>query len=303
MLLRDRETKIGRNDPCPCGSGLKYKKCCLGKEIWEIGGIKERYLREHNIRLKERADIAAIEETGRLAIATLQLVESHIAVGIRTDDINSLVHQFTSQNGATPAPLNYRGFPKSVCVSVNDEICHGIPGERVLKDGDIVNVDVTPILNGYYSDASKTFFVGTPGEAARKIVQVARQSLKAGLSMVNPGKRIGDIGWAIQQYAESQGCSVVREFVGHGVGFEFHEAPQVPHYGEKGKGIMMVPGMVFTIEPMINMGKKDLHILEDHWTAVTNDGSLSAQFEQTALVTEDGFESLTPFDLDAPLLP
>jgi methionyl aminopeptidase len=164
VLLRDRETKIGRNDPCPCGSGLKYKKCCLGKEIWEIGGIKERYLREHNIRLKERADIAAIEETGRLAIATLQLVESHIAVGIRTDDINSLVHQFTSQNGATPAPLNYRGFPKSVCVSVNDEICHGIPGERVLKDGDIVNVDVTPILNGYYSDASKTVH----GESRKK---------------------------------------------------------------------------------------------------------------------------------------
>ena len=162
-------------------------------------------------------------------------------------------------------------------------------------------MDVTPILKGYYADASMTFFVGTPRADAKRIVEVARESLKAGLSMVRPGNRIGDIGWAIQRYAESQHCSVVREFVGHGVGFKFHEAPQIPHYGRKGTGLIMVPYMVFTIEPMINLGKKDLHVLEDSWTAVTNDGSLSAQFEQTILVTEDGFESLTPFDLDAPL--
>ena len=207
------------------------------------------------------------------------------------------------KNGAIPAPLRYRGFPKSVCVSVNEVICHGIPGERLLRDGDIVNIDVTPILNGYYADASKTFFVGTPSAAAKKIVSVARESLKAGLSMVRPGNRLGDIGWAIQTYAEGQGCSVVREFVGHGVGFDFHEPPQIPHYGVRGRGIVLVPGMVFTVEPMINLGKKELHILEDRWTAVTDDGSLSAQFEQTVQVTQDGFESLTPYDLDEPLLP
>ena len=258
---------------------------------------------DHKIRLKEKADIEALKRAGRIALDSLQLVEGLIEPGIATEDINTLVHEFTIKQGAQPAPLNYRGFPKSVCVSMNEEICHGIPGDRALKDGDIVNVDVTPILNGYYADASKTFFAGTPGDDALKIVQVARESHKAGMSMVHPGNKIGDIGWAIQRYAEGEGCSVVREFVGHGVGFEFHEAPQIPHYGQKGQGITLVPGMVFTIEPMINLVKKELHILSDNWTAVTNDSSLSAQFEQTILVTENGLESLTPYDLDAPLLP
>ena len=166
-----------------------------------------------------------------------------------------------------------------------------------MKDGDIVNVDITPILNGYYADANKTFFVGTPGPEAIKIVRVARKSLRKGMAMVKPGNTIGDIGWAIQKYAEGQGCSVVREFVGHGVGFDFHEPPQVPHFGRRGEGISLIPGMVFTIEPMINIGKKDLVILKDNWTAVTTDRSLSAQFEQTVLVTEQGFESMTPYDL------
>ncbi len=295
--------KIGRNDPCPCGSGLKYKKCCLGKDISSREDIKEIYLRRHNIRLKGKKDIDAIRMAGELAVDTLRLAEGLIRPGVKTDDINSILHEHTIKNGAVPAPLNYRGFPKSVCISVNEVICHGIPGDRVLMDGDIVNIDVTPILKGYYADASKTFFVGTPSPQARKIVQVARESLKAGISMVCPGNRLGDIGWAIQSYAEGQGCSVVREFVGHGVGFEFHESPQIPHYGVKGKGIVLVPGMVFTIEPMINLGKKELHILEDRWTAVTDDGSLSAQFEQTIHVTENGFESLTPYDLDEPMFP
>ncbi|MFH1490985.1 MAG: type I methionyl aminopeptidase, partial [Pseudomonadota bacterium] len=259
-------------------------------------------LRDYKIKLKEQADIEVLREAGSLAVDTLRLAEEIIRPGISTDEINTLVHEFTVKSGAVPAPLHYRGFPKSVCVSVNEVICHGIPGERILKDGDIVNIDVTPIIEGYYADVSKTYFVGTPGPEARRIVLVARESLKAGLSMVRSGKRIGDIGWAIQQYAEGQGCSVVREFVGHGVGFEFHEPPQVPHYGLPGKGTILVPGMVFTIEPMINLGKKDLRILDDKWTAVTNDGSLSAQFEQTILVTEEGFESLTPYDLDEPLL-
>jgi methionyl aminopeptidase len=295
--------RIGRNDPCPCGSGLKYKKCCMSKELALSDDIKERYLREYNIRLKEKADIEAMRLAGRLAVETLDLVEQYIRPGIATEDINTLVHHFTIRHGAIPAPLNYRGYPKSVCISVNEEICHGIPGERVLRDGDIVNVDITPILDGYYADVSKTFFVGTPGPMALKLVTVARNSLKAGIGMVRPGNRIGDIGWVIQTYAEHEGCSVVREFVGHGVGHEFHEGPQVPHYGQKGKGIILVPGMVFTIEPMINAGKKNLHILSDNWTAVTDDGSLSAQFEQTILVTEEGFESLTPYDLDTPLFP
>ena len=295
--MKNKKVKIRRNDPCPCGSGFKYKRCCLGKTSLEGKDVRELYFKRHSIRLKGEKDIEGIRRAGRLVLDTLDLVEAEIRPGIKTDEINTLVHELTTKNGAVSAPLNYRGFPKSVCVSLNEVICHGIPGARVLKDGDIVNVDVTPILKGYYADASKTFFVGIPGSDALKIVSVARESLKSGLSMVRPGNTTGDIGWAIQTYAEGEDCSVVREFVGHGVGFEFHEPPQVPHYGEKGAGIPLVPGMVFTIEPMINLGKKDLRILEDNWTAVTRDGSLSAQFEQTVLVTEDGFESLTPFDL------
>ena len=292
--------KMGRNDPCPCGSGLKYKKCCLlnlRKQSSDPNHIRRQYAQKHNIRLKEEVDIEGIRRAGRLVVDTLQLVKTEIRPGITTDAINTLVHEFTIAHGAVPAPLNYRKFPKSVCVSVNEVICHGIPGERVLANGDIVNVDVTSILKGYYADANKTFFAGRPGSDARKIVTVARKSLKVALAMVRPGNTIGDIGWAIQRYAESQGCSVVREFTGHGVGFEFHEPPQIPHFGFKGQGIALVPGMVFTIEPMINLGRKDLRILEDNWTVVTQDGSLSAQFEQTVLVTQDGFESLTPFDL------
>lgn len=296
MLLKDKIVKVGRNDPCPCGSGLKYKKCCLDKEEDQANDLKDRYSQDYGIRLKSPDDIKMIKRAGRVAVETLDLVEREIRPGMSTGDINTLVHEFTIKKGATPAPLNYRGFPKSVCVSVNEVICHGIPGNRVLNEGDIVNVDVTPILEGYYADASKTFFVGTPGEDAGKIVRVARESLRRGISMVRPGNTIGDIGWAIQRYAEAEGCSVVREYVGHGVGFEFHEPPQVPHYGRQGEGVVLAPGMVFTVEPMINIGKRQLNVLDDDWTAVTADGSLSAQFEQTLLVTEHGFESMTPFD-------
>jgi methionyl aminopeptidase len=270
----------------------------VGKEDAVLpADIREMYARKYRIRIKTEKDIEAIRRTGRLVVATLDLVAPRIRPGITTDDINTWVHEFTVQNGAVPAPLHYRGYPKSVCVSVNEVICHGIPGERVLKDGDIVNVDVTSILAGYYADANQTFFVGTPKPAARKIAAVARECLRRGMAMVKPGNTVGDIGWAIQDYAESENCSVVREFVGHGIGFDFHEPPQVPHFGRKGDGLTLIPGMVFTIEPMINLGRKELRILEDDWTAVTRDGSLSAQFEQTLLVTTDGHESLTPFDL------
>ncbi|MFN3534068.1 MAG: type I methionyl aminopeptidase [Desulfatiglandales bacterium] len=284
---------VGRNDPCPCGSGLKYKKCCLKNDQ----DMVTLYLEKYGIRLKTDKDVEGIKKCGRLALMILDEVERIIRPGITTEDINGLVHRLTLDAGAYPAPLNYRGFPKSVCTSVNEEICHGIPGGRVLKDGDIINVDVTPILEGYYADVGKTFFVGQPGLDAQKVVNVARECLRRGILAAQPGNTIGDIGHAIQSYAETMGCSVVREFVGHGVGKEFHEPPQVPHFGKKGKGLVLIPGMVFTIEPMINLGTHKLRILEDGWTAVTLDGSLSAQFEQTVWVTEDGPQSLTPYEL------
>lgn len=259
--------------------------------------MKETYKQQYDIILKTPEQIEGIRRAGALLMQILDGVEQMIRPGLVTEKINTFVHEQTLRAGAVPAPLNYRGFPKSVCVSVNEVICHGIPGNWALKDGDIVNVDITPILNGYYADASKTFFVGTPGPDAKKIVSIAANSLKRGIAAVAPGATLGDVGHAIQSYAEGQGCSVVREFVGHGVGLDFHEHPQVLHFGSPGKGVVLVPGMVFTIEPMINLGKKDLHILADKWTAVTSDGSLSAQFEQTILVTEKGCESLTPYAL------
>ncbi len=293
--MKNKAGKIGRNSPCPCGSGKKYKNCCrnIKKEI----SVKQTYKQQYDIILKTSEQVEGIRRAGMLLMQIMNGVEKMIAPGLVTEEINGFVHEQTIRAGAIPAPLNYRGFPKSVCVSVNEVICHGIPGERVLQDGDIVNVDITPVLDGYYADASKTFFVGTPGPDAKKIVSIAANSLKKGIQAVAPGATLGDVGHAIQRYAEGQGCSVVREFVGHGVGIDFHEQPQVLHFGAPGKGVVLVPGMVFTIEPMINLGKKELHVLADKWTAVTNDGSLSAQFEQTIMVTETGYESLTPYDL------
>lgn len=300
MKNRSDPGKISRNAPCPCGSGKKYKRCCLNKPV-STQPSDRHYAKKHRIQIKTPAQIDGIRRAGQLVIETLDLVAPHIRPGMTTDEINTMAHDFTIRHAALPAPLNYRGFPKSVCVSINEVICHGIPGDREFKDGDIVNVDVTSILKSYYADASKTFFVGTPGADAQKIVNVARRCLAEGMAAVRPGNTVGDIGYAIQSYAEEQGCSVVREFVGHGVGVDFHEAPQIPHYGRPGSGVRLVPGMVFTIEPMINLGKKELVILDDGWTAVTKDGSLSAQFEQTLLVTETGVESLTPYPLDKPM--
>ncbi|GAB4285489.1 MAG: type I methionyl aminopeptidase [Candidatus Rifleibacteriota bacterium] len=289
---------VGRNDPCPCGSGLKFKRCCMGREkTIKTENLADLYFKNYRIRLKSPQDIAGIKLTGKLVVDTLYKVRDFIRPGISTNDINTLVHEYTINNGAIPAPLNYRGFPKSVCTSVNEVICHGIPSDRILVEGDIVNVDVTSILNGYYADANMTFFVGSCSEEAHKIVNVARESLKRGLQQVKPDNTLGDIGWAIQEYAEGQGCSVVREFIGHGIGKVFHEPPDVPHFGRPGTGITLVPGMVFTVEPMVNLGKRFLRVLDDEWTAVTRDGSLSAQFEQTIAVTDSGFESLTPYDL------
>ncbi|PKL47008.1 MAG: type I methionyl aminopeptidase [Candidatus Riflebacteria bacterium HGW-Riflebacteria-2] len=292
------ELIAGRNDLCPCGSGLKYKRCCmLNQRSPHDLSVADLYLKNYRIKLKTAKDIAGIKKAGKLVVDTLWLAKEFIRPGVTTNDINRLVHEYTIKNGARPAPLNYRGYPKSTCTSVNEVICHGIPSDRVLLEGDIVNVDVTSILEEYYADANMTFFVGECREDAHKIVNIARESLKRALTAVKPDNTIGDIGHEIQRYAEGQGASVVREFIGHGIGKVFHEPPDIPHFGKPHTGITLVPGMVFTIEPMVNLGKRFLRVLDDQWTAVTRDGSLSAQFEQTIVVTENGYEVLTPYDL------
>jgi len=252
-----------------------------------------------NIIIKTNDEIEQLRRACRLASQTVEEAGKILKPGITTQDINVFVHNYTVDHGAIPAPLNYRGFPKSVCTSVNEVICHGIPSNRVLRDGDIINVDVTSILDGWHGDVSATFFIGKPSKNARKIVEVARKSLELGIAQVKPGARLGDIGYAIQKYAEGQGCSVVRDFVGHGIGRDFHEGPQVNHFGKKGRGLRLAKGMTFTIEPMINLGKWQMKILADDWTAITADGSLSAQFEHTLHVTDNGVDILTAFS--APL--
>ncbi len=232
----------------------------------------------------------------QLAADTLVMVGRHLQPGMTTDDLNTLVHDYTLKHGAWPSPLNYHGFPKSVCTSVNEVVCHGIPSKRTLRDGDIVNVDVTsylPAKNGFHGDTSATFYVGTPGDDAKRVTEVARHCLELGIAEVREGARIGDIGAAIQAYAESHGCSVVRDYVGHGIGREFHTAPQVPHYGSRGSGKRLKAGMVFTIEPMINLGEYACEVQDDEWTVLTADRSLSAQFEHTIVVTKTGCEVLT----------
>lgn len=296
-MVKTLNLKVGRNDPCPCGSGKKFKKCCEGIKKPIPVDLEKHYMKKYGIHLKKEKDIEGIRRAGDLVVKTHKLVEDFIRPGIKTDEINTLVHEFTVDNGAVPAPLNYKGYPKSVCVSVNDVICHGIPGDYTLQDGDIVNIDITSILDGYYADSNQTLFVGSPSKDAQMIVQIARECFRAGVSMARPGNTIGDIGWAIQTHAEKNNCSVVKEFIGHGIGQDFHEAPQVPHFGKRGSGIPLVPGMVFTVEPMINLGGARLYIMDDNWTAVTADGSLSAQFEETIVITEDGFESLTQMDI------
>ena len=290
-------TKVGRNDPCPCGSGKKYKKCCMSEEQAGMTDLAKTFFERYNIRLKTPEQIEGIRRCGKLVMDTFEIVKEMIRPGMKTDEINRAVHDFTVSHGAIPAPLNYHGFPKSVCISPNEVICHGIPGEHALEDGDIVNVDITSILDGYYADCNQTFFVGTPSRDARKIVDVARECLRLGLEQARPGNLINDISGAIQNYAEGQGCSVVREYMGHGVGLDFHEPPNVPHFRSRWGNVPLALGMTFTVEPMINLGDKAARVLDDGWTAVTRDGSLSAQFEQTLVITEDGFESLTPFDL------
>ncbi len=245
------------------------------------------------VQIKTREEIDQMRPACRHAADALVMIEPYIKPGITTDEINDLIHEFTILAGAIPAPLHYHGFPKSVCTSVNHVVCHGIPSNKKLRDGDIVNVDVTSILNGWHGDASKTFYVGRPSVKARKVTEVARKALEVGIAAVRPGATLGDVGHAIQSYVEAQGCSIVREYCGHGIGRAFHEEPQVLHFGKPGTGLTLKTGMVFTIEPMVNLGKAAVKVLKDGWTVVTRDRSLSAQFEHTIAVTESGAEILT----------
>lgn len=231
---------------------------------------------------------------GKLASEVLLMIESHVKNGVSTQEINDICHDFIVNTlKAIPAPLNYRGFPRSVCTSINHQVCHGIPGDRVLKDGDIVNIDVTIIKDDFHGDTSKMFFIGKPSVKAQRLVDITYDAMKRGIEAVKPGITLGDIGHTIQTFVESNKCSVVREYCGHGIGKMFHEDPQVLHYGKPGTGETLVPGMTFTIEPMVNAGKRHVRLLPDQWTVVTKDHSLSAQWEHTILVTGDGYEVLT----------
>jgi len=285
--------RLSRNDPCWCGSGKKYKNCHLKQDLARRRTSRQAAPRNSGIIVKTEEQIAGIRRSCQLTKEILDKLDHLIAPGITTDQINAWVHEYTVAHGATPAPLNYRGFPKSTCTSINEVVCHGIPDSTRLKVGDILNVDVTSILEGYYGDSSRMFLIGKVSEEARRLVRVTKECLYLGIEQVKPGNRFGDIGHVIQTHAEKHGYSVVRAFVGHGVGLQFHEPPNVTHYGRPHTGALLEPNMVFTIEPMINAGTYQVNILQDGWTTVTADGSLSAQWEHTVRVTEDGVEVLT----------
>ncbi|HEX2891733.1 type I methionyl aminopeptidase [Vineibacter terrae] len=245
------------------------------------------------IKLHGPADFEGMRRAGQLAAATLDFIAPHVRPGVATAELDRLCHEYIVGHGAVPAPLGYRGFPKSICTSINHVVCHGIPGDKRLAAGDIVNIDVTVILDGWHGDTSRMFYAGEPKLLARRLCDVTYEAMMRGIAVVKPGARLGDIGQAIQTYAESQRFSVVRDFCGHGLGKIFHDAPNILHYGTAGTGPELQPGMFFTIEPMINAGAFDVKILSDGWTAVTRDKSLSAQFEHSVGVTETGVEIFT----------
>lgn len=253
-----------------------------------------------SVTIKSPAEQDKMRVAGRLAASVLEMIGDHVKAGVTTDELNSLCHDFITRDlQAIPAPLNYGGgggrppFPKSVCTSVNHVVCHGIPGNKRLKKGDVINIDVTVIKDGFHGDTSKMFYVGQPSVQAQRLTETTYEAMREGIAMVRPGVRLGDIGAGIQALAEARGFSVVREYCGHGIGREFHEDPQVLHYGRPGTGISLQSGMTFTIEPMLNAGRRDVRLLPDGWTVVTKDHSLSAQWEHTVLVTDSGVEILT----------
>ncbi|EKQ56153.1 MULTISPECIES: methionyl aminopeptidase [unclassified Clostridium] len=286
---------LSRNDLCWCKSGLKYKNCHLEFDK-KISGLKRKgHIVPTRNLIKTKEQIEGIKKSAEINNGLLDLIAENIKEGMTTEEIDKLAYDYTISNGGIPATLNYDGFPKSICVSINNVVCHGIPSKDViLKSGDIVNVDATTILNGYYSDASRMFMIGEVNEEAKKLVQIAKECLNKGLEEVKPWGFLGDVGAAIQEHAESNGYSVVRDFGGHGVGLDIHEEPFVFHFGKRGTDMVLVPGMVFTIEPMINSGSHEIFIDEnDGWTVLTADGSLSAQWEHTVLVTEEGIEVIS----------
>ncbi|MDW2797453.1 methionyl aminopeptidase [Clostridium boliviensis] len=286
--------KIGRNDPCWCGSGKKYKACHLEfdrkLENYEIMGEE---VPDHSM-IKTPAQIEGIRRAGVVNNQILDLVGEKIRPGISTEDLNTLVHETTLRMGGIPAPLNFEGYPKSVCTSINEVVCHGIPDpKRILKEGDIINVDVTTIVDGYYADASRMYCMGEVSPEAERLVRVTKESVDLALKEARAWGHLGDIGAVISEYIYANGFTVVREIGGHGVGVEFHEEPWVSHIGTRGTDMLLVPGMIFTIEPMVNAGKADVVQDDtDGWTIYTKDGSLSAQWEYTILITEEGPEVL-----------
>jgi methionyl aminopeptidase len=245
------------------------------------------------ISLYSEADFPALHAAGKLAAETLDMIAPHVVPGVTTEELDQLCHDFILDHKAVPAPLNYRGFPKSTCTSINHVVCHGIPGARRLEEGDILNIDITVILDGWYGDSSRMYAAGTPSTKAKRLMDVTYESLMIGVKAAKPGNTLGDIGHAIQSFVEPQRLSIVRDFCGHGIGRRFHEPPNVLHYGRPGTGTKLRPGMVFTIEPMVNAGRPEVKILDDGWTAVTRDRSLSAQFEHMIGITETGCEIFT----------
>jgi len=281
---------LNRNDLCWCGSGKKYKRCHSDADS-KLYKYQDKGFTIPPVNIiRTPAEIQGIRDSGKVTKEILDMVGDRIKVGITTNEINKWVVELTKKRGGIAATLNYEGFPKSVCTSINNVICHGIPDETVLKDGDIINVDVTTILEGYYSDASRMYIIGKASEKATKLVQGAKECLEIGVAAVKPYGGLNAIGNAIEEYCDKLGYSVVRDLGGHGVGLKFHEEPFVNHFACRGKGMLLVPGMVFTIEPMINEGGYECDTLEDDWTVVTRDGSLSAQWEHTLVVTENGVE-------------
>lgn len=284
--------KIGRNDPCWCGSGNKYKKCHENFDSKLARFEREGYQVPDQSVIKTEKQVEGIKKSAAVNIAVLDYVAEHIKAGVTTEEVNRWVHEQTIAHGAIPAPLDYQGFPKSVCVSRNEVVCHGIPSEdEVIQDGDIVNVDVSTILDGYFSDSSRMFCIGTVSEEKQKLVQVAKECLEVGLKECKAWEPLGNMSNAINEYAQKHGYSIVREIGGHGIGMEFHEDPWVSYVAPAGTGMIMAPGLMFTIEPMVNMGKADIWCDEaDGWTIRTDDGLPSAQWEIQILITEKGPE-------------